>query len=886
MKSMTPTCNRQRLEAFLEGDLNAAEENELAVHLNECVACRQQLEAIAAEPACWSKAGELLQPHEFADEDVASCPPQRSLQVQQVLDALAPTDDPEMLGRLGGYEVSGVVGTGGMGVVLKAFDRSLDRTVAIKVLAPHLASRGAARMRFAREAKAAAAVLHPNVMAIHSVSNDGSLPYLVMPYVRGESLQRRLDREGPLPVNEVLRIGSQVAAGLAAAHSQGLVHRDIKPANILLEDGVERVAITDFGLARAVDDATMTRTGVIAGTPQFMSPEQARGESVDQRSDLFSLGSVLYAMCTGRPPFRAETSYGILRRITDTDPRPIREINPDIPAWLCAIICKLMSKQMENRFASAAEVVELLEDCLAHVQQPATMPLPKSVSQLSQLLDSANEGYQPDRVRGRFSRKPRTNALRLMVGAAFAFVAVFAGVLIVLETNKGTLRIECDADNVPIKVTQGDKVVEKLTVTKEGAAIRVAAGQYVVEIDGALDGITVEGGKLQLQRRGREVVRIVKQDRTGRDANDFLEIEILGGSDHGLRQEATAPVVPADVSAFDAMKSNDNMATGGETRLDSASTPIYGGRNPKEGFLELNPAWEIPVRRMLSEATAIGAIASGRGVHREIPPELRGDDSQKLIGLIVVLAANGSLTWEPDPKRVLLVHTDKMSSEIADSLLSAVLDRLVSGVRSGPRKVHIDGELDENDPRLLQAEADRLREFAVEHLVSDAPRFFEYARWFWELSISFQKEADLRADSQRHAGQATELRAAGKLKEAEGAELKSRDLALQATAVAAERHAEEIRRKRAQRARHDAEVLATQIDILREQEKVKEAEQLELQLETSLRNQDPDTFRMRDLYQRIIDARTKGQHELADHLETERQNLLNRLERRYPRTQK
>src|SRR4030095_3413235 len=144
---------------------------------------------------------------------------QRPLQIQDVLDSLGPTDDPQMLGRLGGYEISGVVGAGGMGVVLKAIDKSLDRTVAIKVLAPHLATGGAARKRFAREAKAAAAVLHPNVIAIHSVSNDEALPYLVMPYVRGTSLQKRLDREGPLSLQEILRIGSQIAAGLAAAHA-------------------------------------------------------------------------------------------------------------------------------------------------------------------------------------------------------------------------------------------------------------------------------------------------------------------------------------------------------------------------------------------------------------------------------------------------------------------------------------------------------------------------------------------------------------------------------------------------------------------------------------------------------------------------------------------
>ena len=174
----------------------------------------------------------------------------------------------------------------------------------------------------------------------------------------------------------------QIASGLAAAHAQGLVHRDIKPANILLEDGVERLKITDFGLARAADDASLTRTGVIAGTPQFMSPEQARGEGVDSRSDLFSLGSVMYAMCTGRPPFRAETSYGTLQRICDSQPRPICEINPEIPAWLAAIVAHLHEKDPEDRFQTAQELAGLLEQCLAHLRQPLMVALPETVARL------------------------------------------------------------------------------------------------------------------------------------------------------------------------------------------------------------------------------------------------------------------------------------------------------------------------------------------------------------------------------------------------------------------------------------------------------------------------------------------------------------------------
>ncbi|MBC7815399.1 MAG: protein kinase, partial [Planctomycetaceae bacterium] len=297
-----------------------------------------------------------------------------------VLALLGPTDDPHMLGRIGTYEVIGILGRGGMGVVFKGFDGALHRYVAIKMLLPHLATSGGARKRFAREAQAAAAVVHDHVMAIHSVAEWQGVPYLVMPYGRGVSLQKRLSDQGPLEVREILRIGMQTAAGLAAAHAQGLVHRDVKPANILLDDGVERVTLTDFGLARAVDDASLTRIGVLAGTPQYMSPEQARAKAVDARSDLFSLGSVLYAMCTGRSPFRADSSYGVLRLITDEEPTPVRDINPEIPEWLCMIVNQLMAKRPEDRFSSASELAELLESCLAHVQQPTAAALPSSLS--------------------------------------------------------------------------------------------------------------------------------------------------------------------------------------------------------------------------------------------------------------------------------------------------------------------------------------------------------------------------------------------------------------------------------------------------------------------------------------------------------------------------
>jgi serine/threonine-protein kinase len=168
----------------------------------------------------------------------------------------------------------------------------------------------------------------------------------------------------------------QTAAGLASAHAQGLVHRDVKPANILLEDGVERVRLTDFGLARAAVEGSLTRSGVVAGTPHYMAPEQARGETVDQRADLFSLGSTMYAMCAGHPPFRADSALAVLKRVCDNEPRPLLEVNPEMPAWLQAVLGKLMAKDPAHRFQTAGEVHDLLERCLAHVQQPLALPLP------------------------------------------------------------------------------------------------------------------------------------------------------------------------------------------------------------------------------------------------------------------------------------------------------------------------------------------------------------------------------------------------------------------------------------------------------------------------------------------------------------------------------
>lgn len=354
------------LAAFLDERLSELDESTVVAHLNECTHCQRTLESIAANIQLWDEAQDIGRSAGTPPLDTAH----RDQVVESVMEFLGPTDDPTKMGRLGAYEICGIVGRGSTGVVLKAFDQRLHRYVAMKLLAPNFASHGAARARFEREARAVAAVAHEHVIPIYAVDEFRNLPYLVMQFVGGGSLQQRINIQGPLEPCEVARIGMQVASGLAAAHAQGIVHRDVKPANVMLESGVDRAMVTDFGLARVVDDASVTRSGAITGTPQFMSPEQAKGEFIDHRSDLFSLGSLMYTAITGRPPFRSETVYGVIRRVCETEMRPIREIAPGCPEWLAAFVDKLCKKDREQRFQTAREVRDLLSQEVKHLQSP------------------------------------------------------------------------------------------------------------------------------------------------------------------------------------------------------------------------------------------------------------------------------------------------------------------------------------------------------------------------------------------------------------------------------------------------------------------------------------------------------------------------------------
>ena len=276
-----------------------------------------------------------------------------------------------MTGRLlaGRYELGEVVGQGGMALVYRATDRALGRDVAVKVLRDQFAEDPEIVARFEREARSAARLAHPNVVDIYDVGQDGPTQFIVMELVEGENLKSLIRREAPLSPARVIRLGRDIAAALEFAHRRGLVHRDVKPQNVVL-DMNGRARLTDFGIAQAADAASLTQTGTVLGTAQYMAPEQARGRGATAASDLYSLGVVLYELATGQPPFEGGPALSVALRHVQEAPRPPRQLNPNLPPQLEAVILKLLAKEPARRFGSAAELAEALAGTLQPAREP------------------------------------------------------------------------------------------------------------------------------------------------------------------------------------------------------------------------------------------------------------------------------------------------------------------------------------------------------------------------------------------------------------------------------------------------------------------------------------------------------------------------------------
>ncbi len=351
-----------------------------------CTHCGNQLaltEAAAERlvcPVCDSEFSLATTPPPMRPERPTTAPDSRRAERElaeqlKLLALLAPPQEPLELGRMGPYRIRKILGRGGMGVVFQGDDAQLHRPVAIKVMLPALDGHDQAAQRFQREARAMAAIDHPAITRVYQVGEDRGIPYLAMELLQGVSLADRLKRPPALSVDEVTTIGRQVADGLAAAHAAGLIHRDIKPANLWLDRRTKNevgsdvapsplcVKLLDFGLVRLIDPGEqITQSGDLLGSPAYMSPEQARGEKVDHRSDLFSLGVVLYQMATGSLPFQRADAVSLLVAIASEAPPPARSLNPAIPTALDALIAALLAKDPRQRPQTAAAVRDTLAD--------------------------------------------------------------------------------------------------------------------------------------------------------------------------------------------------------------------------------------------------------------------------------------------------------------------------------------------------------------------------------------------------------------------------------------------------------------------------------------------------------------------------------------------
>lgn len=422
------------------------------------------------------------------------------------------------IGRLGGYRLLEVLGAGGMGIVFRAEDPALNRQVALKVMKPSAAADESARDRFTREARATAAIEHDHIVAIYQVGEDQGVPFIAMPLLQGESLKTRLDREQSLEPAEALRIAREVALGLAAAHASGLIHRDIKPDNIWLEADTGRVKIVDFGLVRntmgdADGNPELTGSGVVLGTPQYMSPEQARGKPVDHRSDLFSLGVVMYQMLSGIKAFQRDSLLTTLVAIEREDPPGLVEVDKTIPAGVNELVMQLLQKDPELRLQTAVAIV----DAQAKVQAGMAAAIGPATS-------------------AQWGR--RKALIALGVGGVFALLL---GLMIAFKTEGGTITIKA-SDEFDV-TTENQVVTIRDTKTNREYSVQInkeetlPSGKYQILVEDN-QGLKFSTREFQITRGKQElVVSLATTEPNTKPAAVSRDVP-----KQGTQQPATTPV--------------------------------------------------------------------------------------------------------------------------------------------------------------------------------------------------------------------------------------------------------------------------------------------------------------------------------------------------------
>ena len=417
----------------------------------------------------------------------------------------APPVDPAEIGQIGPYRVLKQLGHGGMGAVYLGLDERLGRKLALKVMLPQYAANPAAKERFLREARAAAQITHDNIVTVYEADERDGVPFIAMQFLQGYALDEYLKKKGNPSIPQILRIARETAAGLAAAHKIGLVHRDIKPANLWLEAPNGRVKVLDFGLARPVDaESELTKSGAIIGTPAYMSPEQGRGQKVDARTDLFSLGAVLYRLCTGKTPFEGPNVMAILTALGTDEPTPVRELNPSVPEPLALLIHQLLAKKPGDRPQSADEVVKRVRGMMEKPAASDVQTASPSTTQPNVVYVPIQVTMQPDSAFADLDvpdahsvedsqpvpqrQKPRGKLIGIAAGFAALLALVIGGVIIVIKNKDGTeTKIEVP-DGATVEVKKDGKTVAKVgptpPTTSPNATPDRKAAEYVLSVGG------------------------------------------------------------------------------------------------------------------------------------------------------------------------------------------------------------------------------------------------------------------------------------------------------------------------------------------------------------------------------------------------------------------
>ncbi len=525
---------------------------------------------------------------------------------------------------LGGYRIVRELGHGGMGTVYEAEDVKLERRVSLKVMKPEIAENPQHRERFLREACTAASVESDFICPIYEVGEDNGVPFIAMPFLKGAPLNAHWKKGTRLAIDEVVRIGKDVAEGLSAAHEAGLVHRDIKPANIWLEtqpDGPPRALILDFGLARVqADNVQITQSGAIVGTPAYMSPEQARGnKNVDARTDLFSLGCVLYALCTGELPFQGAAMMDVLLALATHDPAPPHTIAAAIPQPLSQLILRLLAKKPDDRPPTARAVIEELAAIHRDLAPPAQATLTtrikppgKSRSKTPPTSKDADgtEVLSPSAVR----RKTSYALFALIaVGVLGCVIPLLGGGIYYVVTDKGTIEIRTEDENVQVSLLKNGQEIEILDgASKKTWAIRT--GKYTVRLKGDPEALEiVMPDTFELKRGDKQIVTIRKQSKTPTEQVNAVASR-LKELNPGFDGKVTPTMKDGVVTGLKFLSDEvDNIAPlrslAGLTALDCS------GSKPGKGKLsDISPLEGLPLTALTLRSTQVRDLAPLKGM--------------------------------------------------------------------------------------------------------------------------------------------------------------------------------------------------------------------------------------------------------------------------------